>query len=593
MKLFHQLKHTLANHQITGNKASWLLFVALFILLLGKTVAFHWFVYNILHVSYGLRTPWAFWLPKVAISLFLANIVWICRKKWPLVLMLLIVDLWIIANMMYFRANNTLITWESITMASNLHGFGQSIGFYYNWQSTLMWLSSLCYILLLPWVTITQKRYTISAGVLGITLICFGVGNRLHLNEKMAELVQIAPENKWKYYIPFYEPERFRRSWLGSTYYARQHSIIAYLPTLINNNIEEAIAKPTLNLTPEEEARIALCLREPCDTIVPRYNLMFILVESFESFALDVKNTRGEYILPNFRRLMEQPNMLYANQVKSQVRHGVSADGKLIVNTGILPLQEGAAAMLFPANQYPNYGHLYTHSFWSHPTPATAWNQYLMTQAYGYQKMLGGNKEFTLDEEAFTWVQPILTSIGQQSFVYFLTTINSHSPFNFSPLSPSLMLPEDMPLTMKQYLACLHVTDRAFGQWYQEWSATQQAQNTVLVITSDHTVFRDAILRDFQPYAEKANLSIATGQSACPLIIVAPNIEGQIHITESIYQMDIYPTILHLIGAENYFWQGFGVNLLDPQARQNRIFTEKEAYQLSDKIIRSNYLRRP
>lgn len=38
-------------------------------------------------------------------------------------------------------------------------------------------------------------------------------------------------------------------------------------------------------------------------------------------------------------------------------------------------------------------------------------------------------------------------------------------------------------------------------------------------------------------------------------------------------------------------WNGFGVNLLDPTARQYRPITESDAYELSDKLIRSNYLK--
>jgi hypothetical protein len=53
--------------------------------------------------------------------------------------------------------------------------------------------------------------------------------------------------------------------------------------------------------------------------------------------------------------------------------------------------------------------------------------------------------------------------------------------------------------------------------------------------------------------------------------------------------MDIYPTIMHLIGCENYYWKGLGINVMDSTARRNRPITEEDAYELSDKLIRSNY----
>jgi len=48
---------------------------------------------------------------------------------------------------------------------------------------------------------------------------------------------------------------------------------------------------------------------------------------------------------------------------------------------------------------------------------------------------------------------------------------------------------------------------------------------------------------------------------------------------------------LHVIGAEDYYWKGFGVNLLDSVARQNRPISPEEAFELSDKLIRANYFK--
>ena len=53
--------------------------------------------------------------------------------------------------------------------------------------------------------------------------------------------------------------------------------------------------------------------------------------------------------------------------------------------------------------------------------------------------------------------------------------------------------------------------------------------------------------------------------------------------------MDAFPTILHLIGCDHYYWKGFGVNLLDSVKRGDRMIVEQNAFELSDKIIRSNF----
>ena len=56
--------------------------------------------------------------------------------------------------------------------------------------------------------------------------------------------------------------------------------------------------------------------------------------------------------------------------------------------------------------------------------------------------------------------------------------------------------------------------------------------------------------------------------------------------------MDIYPTIMSLIGCEDYYWKGLGANLLEKEAYSNRLVGEQEAYELSNVIIKSNYFRK-
>jgi phosphoglycerol transferase MdoB-like AlkP superfamily enzyme len=113
--------------------------------------------------------------------------------------------------------------------------------------------------------------------------------------------------------------------------------------------------------------------------------------------------------------------------------------------------------------------------------------------------------------------------------------------------------------------------------------------NTTIVITSDHTIFKPAVLKDFEEYSKEYELSFANGENYCPLIIFSPQIKDNVKVNDVCYQMDVYPTIMHLIDCDEYYWKGFGVNVLDSMARHNRPVTENEAYELSDKLIRSNY----
>ena len=150
-------------------------------------------------------------------------------------------------------------------------------------------------------------------------------------------------------------------------------------------------------------------------------------------------------------------------------------------------------------------------------------------------------------------------------------------------------MPQSTPYWMGEYMECLYYTDSCFGVFWNSLKDKEILNNTTIVITGDHTVFKRNILHEFSSFASSSGLEIPAEKSFVPLIIYSPLISKNIQITDTCYQMDIYPTLMHLIGCEDYYWKGFGVNLLDSAARHNRQISEQEAYELSDKLIRSNY----
>ena len=88
---------------------------------------------------------------------------------------------------------------------------------------------------------------------------------------------------------------------------------------------------------------------------------------------------------------------------------------------------------------------------------------------------------------------------------------------------------------------------------------------------------------------EENNLDYGVDEEYCPLIIYSKTISNQFECFDEAYQMDAYSTLLNVLGYNDYYWKGFGVNLLDSVARKNRPISEQEAFILSDKLIRANW----
>lgn len=370
--------------------------------------------------------------------------------------------------------------------------------------------------------------------------------------------------------------------------YVRNYSYISYLPGII----VQKLAYPKgdrIALDQETEAEIGRLLRTEGtkDEIVPRHNLVFILVESLESWMLD-ENGLPEYT-PNMKRYINDNRFAYCRNMAPQVRHGNSADGQMIALTGVLPVLNGAVVKSYRDNLFPNFGHFYPASAIVNPSP-DCYNQDTMTVRYGFCQLFEPQQVTWNDKDVLREVKQFCDT-ATQPFCVVGITVSSHVPFVYGQQHPTFDV-EGMPSTMSAYLSCLHYTDSCIGAVVESIRAGKLADNTVIVITGDHTIFRGRqTFSKLTEYAEEQGIDFRAGDTRSPLIVYSPDIQQNTQIYDECYQMDIFPTVLSLIGADGYVWKGFGVDLLDAEVRQERPISVTEAERLSDLMIRNDYFR--
>ena len=103
---------------------------------------FHYLAFQSILISSLWNNPFAFWsfyLPKLSIALFIASFVFLFKSKlWTIVISILI-NMWILAEFIYFRANRIFLDAHSFTLIGNLDGFWSSVPMYLQWIDAL-WL---------------------------------------------------------------------------------------------------------------------------------------------------------------------------------------------------------------------------------------------------------------------------------------------------------------------------------------------------------------------------------------------------------------------------------------------------------------------
>ena len=150
------------------------------------------------------------------------------------------------------------------------------------------------------------------------------------------------------------------------------------------------------------------------------------------------------------------------------------------------------------------------------------------------------------------WDEPFLQyyaeemSQMQQPFMTAVFTASSHHPF----VVPE-QYKEQYPEEHLQIQKCIRYTDMAIGRFFQAASRQSWYDNTIFVLTSDHTNMSD-----------HAEYQTDLGGFCSPIIIFDPSHpvgEVQDKIAQ---QIDIMPTILGMLGYDKTFF-GFGIDILN------------------------------
>ena len=569
------------------------IFILLTAVLFFKNTLFQIIPFNVIAISELWQHPFDFfiyWMPKLLPALVLSSFAFISRRfGWTWVIALL-VDLWAVSNIVYHEASEFFLSINEILIASNLKGFEGSIITFLHPNLLLFPLSTLAYSIILYTIKPKRTKAQYKIFIIAISVSWLLAPYRYFYNnrsdnpywttgEKTSFFSTLNPFFFIKNYIAIRNDDSGQTINTGPLHY----SIIAYAPMAIGDYIYWKIN--THNFTPElnKSEKIKELIIPTNDTIKPTRNLYIILVESFESWTIGENQIEDQTITPNINKFLHTYNCLYAPNVVSQIRNGASGDGQMITITGLLPIRNGITCSKMPGNVYPSIAKHYNSATIVNPCPNT-WNQFQMSKAYGFVR-----KRENITENDKDVFNELCRQTDSSDFCLAIT-ISSHSPFIIGKQGP-LQFSNDMPSTLHNYINSIHYADSCFGLFLNKFQSDSNLQNSIIVITGDHTVFNQQTNAHFQNYIKKHNQPIPSTKGFVPLIIYSPSFKSQRTITDTIYQMDIYPTLLQLTGQQNHTWRGFGVDITIDSLRQNRPFSPEEAYKLSDMIINSNYLK--
>lgn len=498
--------------------------------------------------------------------LFLTAFAYFIRSKVWCILLLGLTDIWLIANLIYFRSYNDLLNSWCFYSISNLSGFETAVWTFFEWSD----LSFVALSLLYGICAFFLRNYS-NYKTLYTTLTCFLLGLVLSIPQMVVSLHEEMPCNP---YDKYYHDVSMGRNWYCITFSPYKY--------FMNELLAFRFFDDSSFYAIDDDAFMQYILptNTNLENVQAPYNVVIVFFESLENWTTGLI-VDGEEITPNLNRFSGHPHTCYLELV-SQVAQGMSSDAQLIVLAGLLPIENGAASMRFPTNTYLTLPKSCTFSKTQMfvPTSSSCWNQAAMCKAFGFQELFAMECS---DYVLFDTLCNVLTEMKQPAFLMAIT-MASHSPFTDYADYSHLQLKGIKNTELKNYLRCVNYTDSCLGYLMRQITASPLSENTIMLIMGDHTIFYpEKRERFFQELSCNDNPQFPK----IPAFIYTPCV-NTILPWDTAYQMDVYPTILALLNKQ-YLWQGVGKNLKENTPR--KIASDSASF-ISNSIIQHNFFQR-
>lgn len=308
-----------------------------------------------------------------------------------------------------------------------------------------------------------------------------------------------------------------------------------------------------------------------------RPNLILLVVESLNSWGVTM-DIDGRKVAPTLDSLSRDANAIVGLKMKSQVKNGRSSDGIFIYNTGLLPLMTKPVAMSYSDASYPALPHAlngYSSLYLCCDDPYL-WNKSRMAQQYGYTRFVSANDRREQLSKHYDRIDSILldAAIGEvkqlpQPFAAMITTTGMHTPYEQAVVPPTFIsASKRYTPQVRNYLERLSFFDKQLAIFLNRLKSEGLYDNTLIVIVSDHNEFIDT--------TPQGRPAIDAEGDNCTMIILNSGQKGR--RIESVFgQIDVYPTLLDLMGANHYEWKGLGNSLLRTQVSSAAISPDETA----------------
>ena len=307
-------------------------------------------------------------------------------------------------------------------------------------------------------------------------------------------------------------------------------------------------------------------------------NVILIHLESIQEFLINYE-LHGEEVTPFLNSLTEDKNMMYFDNFFHQTAQGKTADAEFILSNSLYGLPQGSAFTMKGTNTYQAAPAIlgqegYTSAVF-HPNTGSFWNRNEIYKSFGYNHFFdAGSYEMDpeqladyglMDKPFFEQSIPYLESLPEPFYAKFIT-VTHHYPFSMDQDETTIEPHTTGDQSVDDYFQTARYADEALEQFFHYLKESGLYDNSMIIMYGDHygisqnhdDAMEKVLEKEVTPFVSKSELQ------RVPFFIRVPGMEGGIRHTYG-GQIDILPTILHLLGKETKDYIHFGTDLLSDE----------------------------
>jgi lipoteichoic acid synthase len=315
-------------------------------------------------------------------------------------------------------------------------------------------------------------------------------------------------------------------------------------------------------------------------------NVIYVSLESFQNFMIDYKMPNGQEATPFLNSLAHDGNTFYFDNFFHQTGQGKTSDAEFLMENSLYPMAQGAVFVNKDQNTYQATPAILKglgyNSAVFHGNYKTFWNRNVMYKSLGYDQFFDAEYYSMTDENKknygmkdkpfFKESMPMLESLKQPFYTKFIT-LSNHFPFEMDPGDTNFPAGDYGDTVVNQYFQSSNYMDQALEQFFNDLKADGLYDKTVIVLYGDHYGIsenhNDAMAKVLG--VPQITPTINAGLQRVPLFIHVPGVKGGVQHQYG-GEVDVRPTLLHLLGIDTKDYMEFGSDLLSKQHRNWALF---------------------